>query len=287
MSFGVEGSLYSSARKSGIPIPILLQAYRALGNRVDFQRALRDGDRVTMTYERFRHRGTTADHPGALLKVTLDQQTRDISLYRFEYRDRFAGFFDTSGASVETTLARTPVRRGRVSSAFGRRDHPVLGYTRMHEGLDFAAPRGTPVIAAGDGRIVRAERYGSYGRYVRIRHDTRLSTSYAHLSSYADGVSPGQRVTQGQTIGYVGATGLATGPNLHYEVQRDGQAVDPRRLNLPPKRELEGHALQAFDARRRRFDRFESARLAAQRVAGEVLYAGSPADETPMSKSLE
>jgi murein DD-endopeptidase MepM/ murein hydrolase activator NlpD len=276
----IDGSLYSSAASAGIPVPVVLQAYRALGNRVDFQRDVRRGDRVTIAYEHFRHAQGNDDHPGTLVAATLSQGTRgDLSIYRFSFRGRFSGFFDASGASVETTLIRTPVRQGRLTSTFGRRDHPILGYTRMHEGLDFAASRGTPVVAAGDGRIVRLGRSGGYGRYIRLRHDSSISTSYGHLSDYADGLVTGARVAQGQIIGYVGATGLATGPNLHYEVSRNGKPVDPGELDLPPNRTLKDRALESFQAMRRRVDRLVNARLQERRDGDGALLATAAGDE--------
>lgn len=246
----IEDSLYRSALAAGVPDGVLLQAYRQLGHRVDFQRDLRRGDRIAMVFERFRHEDGEAPHSGRLLAVMLAQADRRLAIYRFDPEDGPPGYFDADGVSVETALARTPVREGRISSLFGPRDHPVLGYSRMHKGLDFAAPRGTAILAAGAGKVVRAAPSGSFGNYVRIRHGAELSTAYAHLSRFAEGIAPGQRVEQGEVIGYVGATGLATGPNLHYEVLQDGTQVDPRSLDLPPSRRLAGEALAAFRALR-------------------------------------
>src|SRR5690606_13914592 len=138
------------------------------------------------------------------------------------------GYFDRDGRSIENALLKTPVDGARVASVFGMRHHPILGYSRMHRGIDFAAPRGTPVFAAGDGVVARLGTNGGYGRYVRIDHGGGEATAYAHLGAYADGLAVGERVRQGQVVGYVGASGLATGPHLHYEVLIDDAQVDPR-----------------------------------------------------------
>lgn len=267
LRFEIGGALYSSATDAGVPYPVVLAFYRQLSNRIDFQRDLRAGNHVTIVYESFRHEGNDPVHSGNLLAGVVERDGQRIAVYRFAASDGEAGYYNADGSSVETTLSRTPVKGSRLSSLFGKRDHPVLDYTRNHEGLDFAAPRGTPVAAAGDGRVERARRYGSYGKYIRLRHDARLQTAYAHLSSYADNLRAGDRVEQGQTIGYVGATGLTTGPNLHYEVLRDGAAVNPRTLDLPPRRRLKGPALHAFRARVRELELAMQKSAKAERVA--------------------
>lgn len=274
LSFTIEDSFYESAVEAGVPQPVLLKAYLQLSNRVDFQRELRKGDRVGLAFELFRHRdGGT--HLGALLAATLEQDDRQLAIYRFRTDDGTAAYYDAQGVSVETTLSSTPVRNARLSSLFGKRDHPILGYTRMHEGLDFAATRGTPIVAAGDGKIVRIGRNGSFGNYVRIRHDAELQTAYAHLSGFAEGLDKGDTVEQGEVIGYVGATGVATGPNLHYEVLDDNRPVNPRTLDLPPRRTLAGGTLQAFMDKR---ERLELAMLRPRDAQGGTL-AQTPADE--------
>lgn len=256
--FTVEGSFYASASEAEVPAAVVLDAYRQLSNRVDFQRDLRAGDSISLVFEDFRHdQGRT--HPGQLLAVRLQQRQRTLEIYRFATPDGISAFYNRAGVSVETTLSQTPVKGGRLSSLFGKREHPILGYTRQHEGLDFAAGRGTPIVAAGAGRVTRRGPYGSYGNYVRIRHDSRLSTAYAHLSRFADGLDAGDRVEQGQVIGYVGASGVATGPNLHYEVLRNGTPVDPRTLDLPPRRRLTGKVLARFAERARALNQAMSA----------------------------
>lgn len=267
LRFEISDALYSSASAAGVPDPVLLTFYRQFSNRIDFQRELRAGNHVTIAYESFRHGENGPVHSGKLLAGVVEQEARRLALYRFTAPGGEAAYYNADGSSIETTLSRTPVSGSRLSSLFGKREHPVLNYTRTHEGLDFAAPRGTPVAAAGDGRVERVERYGSYGKYIQLRHDAQLQTAYAHLSRYAGDLDPGDKVEQGQTIGYVGATGLTTGPNLHYEVLKDGTPINPRTLELPPRRRLEGPALDAFRARARQLELAMQRSANAERVA--------------------
>lgn len=257
----IETSLYASAIEAEASVQLILEAQRVLGTRVDLQRALRPGDRVTIVYERLDHQRSNTRHAGELLAVALKQRDRKIALYRFKQGESDSGFFDSHGASVQLTLIRNPVREARLTSSFGSREHPILGYKRMHEGLDYAASRGARIVAAGSGRVTRAGRNGSYGQYVQIDHDNALSTAYAHLSRIADGIEPGTRVAQGDTIGFVGQTGLATGPNLHYEVRRNGEPVNPTDLDLPARRTLQGRSLKTFQARRERIHQIISRRV--------------------------
>lgn len=242
----ITTSLYEVGHDQGIPMAILLQAYRTLGHAVDFQRDIHAGDDFELGYEIFDDGTSGGIHPGKLQYASLRLEDRTVRTFRYTTGDGYTGFFDADGRSVETSLMKTPVDGGELSSLFGKRDHPMLGYTRMHKGLDFAAPRGAPVLAAGDGIVDRRSRYGSFGKYIRVRHDKTYTTAYAHLSRYAKGLRPGDRVRQGEVIGYVGATGLATGPNLHYEVLADGDQVNPMTLDLPPLRVLGGEELARF-----------------------------------------
>ena len=170
--------------------------------------------------------------------ASIEIRDQNIRAYRYTTSDGYTGLFDESGASLSTNLLKTPINGARLSSLFGKRKHPILGYTRMHRGLDFGASHGTPVLAAGDGIVVQRERNGDFGKYIRIKHDATHSTAYAHLSRYADNLNPGDQVQQGEVIGYVGSTGLATGPNLHYEVLQNSRQVNPMKVELPPRRLL-------------------------------------------------
>ncbi|MEQ8246643.1 MAG: M23 family metallopeptidase [Alphaproteobacteria bacterium] len=242
----IATSLYDAARARGVPTSILRQAYGSLGHIVDFQRDIRAGDMFVLGYEILDDGKDGGSHPGNLVYALLTLGDRTISGFRYTTSDGYTGLFDPEGRSIEASLMKTPVEGGRLSSLFGQRDHPVLGYTRKHKGLDFAAPRGAAILAAGDGIIERRSRNGSFGKYVRIRHDSKYATAYAHLDRYADGLARGALVRQGDVIGYVGTTGLATGPNLHYAVLADGIPVNPMSLGLPTRRILDGEEKGRF-----------------------------------------
>ncbi len=178
-----------------------------------------------------------------------------VQIYRHTPQDADTDYFNEKGESVRKSLMRTPVNGARLSSRYGRRRHPILGYTRMHQGLDFAAPRGAPIMAAGSGIIDYAGRHGAYGNYIRIRHNSVYATAYAHLDHFAKGIRSGKRVKQGQVVGYVGSTGLSTGPHLHYEVMRNGRRINPLNVKLPAGRKLKGHELATFRTTAAKIDR--------------------------------
>jgi murein DD-endopeptidase MepM/ murein hydrolase activator NlpD len=183
---------------------------------------------------------------------TFGGQTRN--LYRFQMQDGEQGYFDQDGRSAEQFLLRNPLPAGHFRSGFGARRHPILGYVRMHTGVDWAAPIGTPIIAAGNGVIEKSGWASGYGKQTIIRHANGYETSYNHQSAFAQGIKPGVRVRQGQVIGYLGQTGLATGPHLHYELIVNGTKVDPMRVRLPVGKELKGDDLVAFKRERERID---------------------------------
>jgi murein DD-endopeptidase MepM/ murein hydrolase activator NlpD len=174
---------------------------------------------------------------------------KTITLYRFKTNDDgITDYYDEKGQSVRKSLMRTPIDGARLTSGFGKRKHPVLGYTKMHRGVDFGARTGTPIMAAGNGVVEFAARNGGYGNYVRIRHNNSYKTAYAHMSKYGKGIRKGTQVKQGQIIGYVGTTGRSTGPHLHYEVHKNGTQINPLSVKLPAGRKLEGKMLTAFNA---------------------------------------
>jgi murein DD-endopeptidase MepM/ murein hydrolase activator NlpD len=256
----ISTNLYEAARIEGIPSTVILEAYRLLGHAVDFQRDIRAGDKFALGYEQFDDGDAGGTHPGELLFTSIGLSSGVVQFLRYTTRDGYTGFFDSDGRSADTALLKTPVDSGRLSSLFGKRDHPMLGFTRMHKGLDFSAPLGAIVVAAGDGIVSKRERNGGFGNYVQIEHSGDYATAYAHLSRYAAGLNAGDRVRQGETIGYVGATGLATGPNLHYEVLHNGSAVDPVTVNSPPQKVLAGEELERLqDA----FSEFEFSQVPA------------------------
>ena len=243
----IRSSLYEAAQAAEVPTAVLMQIYGTLSYGLDFQRDLRDGDTFQIAFEVFDDGLEQGRHSGDLVYAAISLSDQSLRILRYTTADGYTGFFDDKGTSIETSLMKTPVDGGRLSSRFGKRDHPVLGYTRMHRGLAYAAPRGTPVLAAGDGMIVRRGRNGSFGKYVEVKHGSTYATAYAHLSRYGEGVQAGARVRQGDVIGYVGATGLATGPNLHYEVLENGEQIDPMKIELPPRRILRGKELARFE----------------------------------------
>ena len=242
----IDDSLFVSARRTGVPARVIMDVIRMFSWDVDFQREIRRGDRFEILFELFRDNDGRAVKNGDILFASLALSGADLRLYRFATEDGTIDYYDAKGQSARKALMKTPVDGARLSSRFGKRRHPVLGYTLMHRGTDFAAPRGTPIMAAGDGVIERASRYGAYGKYIRIRHNSTYKTAYAHLKGYANGVRSGKRVRQGQIIGYVGTTGRSTGPHLHYEVHRNGKKMNPLRLKLPTGKKLKGQELARF-----------------------------------------
>ena len=242
----IENSLFLDGEKAGVPAPVLVELIRAHSWDVDYQRDIHPGDGFEIMYERFVDSDGNTVHHGGVSYAALMLSGKKQALYRFALDNGDDGFFDPNGKSARKELLRTPVDGARLSSGFGKRRHPILGYTRMHRGVDFAAPKGTPIYAAGSGTVDTAGRNGGYGKYVRIRHNDTYSTAYAHMNGFAKGIRQGARVKQGQVIGYVGSTGSSTGPHLHYEVIRDGRQMNPTKVKMPAGPKLEGRELKRF-----------------------------------------
>jgi murein DD-endopeptidase MepM/ murein hydrolase activator NlpD len=246
----IEAGLYPSATAAGLPPGLALSLIRALGHEVDFQRDIQPGDGFKVLFERFRdEEGGLLGH-GRVLQVELVLSGRRLSYWRHQTRDGTTEWYDRNGQSLRRAFLRTPLDGARISSRFGNRRHPVLGYTRMHNGMDFAAPTGTPVYAAGDGTVASVRHERGYGKIVRLRHAGGIETRYAHLSRFARGIRAGRRVRQGDVIGAVGSTGMSTGPHLHYEVVVRGRAVNPASRTTRTVR-LAGRDLTTFQASRR------------------------------------
>jgi len=195
---------------------------------------------------------------GNILFANLKLQNTDLQLYRYEYEKDKIDFFDESGKSIKKTLMKTPINGARLSSAYGKRKHPILGYTKMHLGTDFAAPTGTPIMASGDGVVLKAQWCGGGGNCVKIKHNSVYQTVYAHMSKFAKGVKKGRRVKQGQIIGYVGSTGLSTGPHLHYEVIENGKKINSQKLKLPSGKVLKGEERKKFEVSKIKIDVLKS-----------------------------
>lgn len=242
----IENSLFGSAAKAGIPITVITDAIRIYSQNVDFQRDVREGDKIQVMYEQYETAEGVKIKTGNLVYAKLMLGDEEMPIYRYEQKDGGVDYFQPNGRSIRKTLMKTPVDGARISSGFGFRVHPILGYNKMHKGIDFAASTGTPIYAAGDGVVLKAGRVNGYGNYVKLRHNGQLSTAYGHMSRIA--VASGAHVRQGQIIGYVGMTGSATGPHLHYEVLVNNVQTNPRSINLPTGQILEGNQLKLFKA---------------------------------------
>jgi murein DD-endopeptidase MepM/ murein hydrolase activator NlpD len=255
----IDDSLYLAAERVALPQDVTFGLIKLFSWDVDFQRDLRPGDGFEAMFEEVSlEDGSGAIRGGEVLYAGLTLSGDILDAYRFEIQDGEVEYFDRTGRSLRKFLMRTPVDGARLSSGFGMRRHPILGYSRMHKGVDFAAPTGTPIYAAGSGRVVSAGRNGGYGNYVRIRHTTEFSTAYAHLSRFGQGIRAGQRVRQGQVIGYVGTTGRSTGPHLHYEVLRNNGQINPLSVKQPPTSQLAGADLQRFRVEVGRIDQLRA-----------------------------
>ena len=253
----VQGSLSASARELGATTAVVRRASQLFAHKFDMQRDVRSADEFTLVFDRSVTESGRTIETGDLLYAELKGHV----FYRFQRPGSSkVEYFDSTGKNVRSVMMRTPLQSfRRVSSNYGYRTHPIAGYRKMHQGMDFAASTGTPIIAPADGVIVEARRWGGYGNWIRVRHSNGLETGYAHLSRFASGMRPGQRVSQGQVIGYVGNTGNSTGPHLHYEMWRNGQRINPASVRTQEGTVLAGSELAAFRAEKARIDRIIAA----------------------------
>lgn len=230
----LEGdSFYLAGERAGIPAGILIDVYDLLAFEMDFERDVRAGQKFSVLYEENFSDGKKIDN-GRVLAVSFEALRGNVKMYRFKKSDGSVGYYDADGNGAIKSLKRTPINNAKITSKFSRnRKHPVLGYTRAHKGVDFRASTGTPIPAAGAGRVVARSYNRGHGNFVKIRHNGSYETLYAHMSKFAKGVNVGTNVRQGQTIGYVGSTGYSTGPHLHYEIIKDGVHVNPMTVKLP------------------------------------------------------
>jgi murein DD-endopeptidase MepM/ murein hydrolase activator NlpD len=243
----IRTTLFEAASDAGVPMSVLADMIHAFSYDVDFQREVHPGDSFEVLFERLYDDSGKAVGAGEIAYASMTLSSSRLRLYHYTPAGaKYADFFNARGESVRKALLRTPVDGARLSSGFGMRHHPILGYTKMHRGVDFAAPPGTSIMAAGDGVVKTAAYSDSYGNLVVLRHNGGLETAYAHMSHIARAVSPGKRVHQGEVIGYVGATGRATGPHLHYEVRIRGEATNPMSVKMQPGQQLAGKELVAF-----------------------------------------
>ncbi len=249
----INNNLYSSAIKSGIEPNIIIEFARIFGFEVDFQRDIRKGDWFEIFYEKFEDDNNKVRDTGKIIYASMFINGEEINLYNFEYKDE-EEYYDIKGKSITKSLMKTPINGARLSSSYGMRKHPILGYNKMHRGTDFAAPSGTPIMASGTGVVTRARWCGGGGNCVKIRHNSTYETIYAHMKAFAKGIKEGRKVKQGQIIGYVGSTGLSTGPHLHYEVIVNGKKVNSQKLKLPSGKILKGEARKEFELKRIKID---------------------------------
>ena len=247
----ISNNLYSSATSSGMEPSIIIEFARIFGFEVDFQRDIRKGDKFQVMYERYFDDRNKQIKTGKILYAYLNVNNQKIKLYRFETKNDF-DFYDEKGRSIRKALMKTPINGARLSSPFGNRKHPILGFTKHHNGTDFAAPTGTPIMASGNGTVIKAGWCGNGGNCVRIRHNSSYTTGYGHMSKIA--TRNGRRVRQGQIIGYVGNTGMSTGPHLHYTVSYNGKFVNSQKLKLPSGKTLSGDERKKFEIQRIKLD---------------------------------
>jgi len=250
----INSSLYIAAKNAGMPIPVLMEVVKLYSFDVDFQREIKSGDEFEVMYQLQHNKSGDLVSSGPVLRSVLTLDGEKLPLYRFEHEKGYFDYFDSDASSVRKALMRTPLDGARISSGFGKRKHPILGYTKMHKGVDFAAPRNTPIFAAGDGIIELSRKNGGYGNYIRIRHNSDYKTAYAHLARFGKGIKEGRRVKQGDVIGYVGTTGRSTGPHLHYEIIFRSKQVNPLKVRMPKGVKLKNDDYNFFIKARDRLD---------------------------------
>ena len=257
----IKSSLYKSATQEGISPNIIVEFARLYGFQIDFQRDIRKNDSFQLVYETFVDENGKVFENGKIIYANLILRGQYNQLYYFPKKN-FDGHYDENGKSVKKALMKTPINGARLSSPFGKRKHPILGFTKMHTGTDFAAPTGTPIMASGDGVITRAQWCGGGGNCIKIKHNSVYQTVYAHLSKFGRGIKKGVRVKQGQIIGYVGSTGLSTGPHLHYEVIENGRKINSQKLKLPSGKTLKGKQRNKFEVNKIKIDVLKSELIA-------------------------
>lgn len=244
----IKVSLYADALRAGASPKMLHDMIKAFSYDVDFQRDIQPGTTFSLLYDTYKDEESGNERPGELLSAKLVIENKPYEIYRFQPTGQVPGFYTPLGEAVQKELLKTPIDGARINSGFGNRKHPIKGYTKMHTGVDFGAPKGTPIMAAGDGVVERCSPFSGYGNYICIRHNGSTKTAYAHLSKYAKGIKKGAKVRQNQVIGYVGMTGMATGPHLHFELIQNGKHVNPTKVTQLPKTKLLGKALQEYKA---------------------------------------
>lgn len=241
----IKNSIFQDAIKSGIPPSIINDLIQNFSYNVDFQRQIKEGDSFDIAYEQIYDKQSGLQRTGNLVYGKLTISNRPMIIYRYQNSKGRSGYYNEKGSSVKQALLKTPISGARLSSRYGKRFHPIHGYTKMHKGVDFAAPIGSPIYSAGDGTVAYVGWNGGYGKYVKIRHSGGYDTAYAHLSRFAK-IRPGMRLKQGQLIGFLGNTGLSTGPHLHFEVHYKGNHINPLKISKVPGEVIKGDDLKRF-----------------------------------------
>tara|TARA_B100000767_G_scaffold260832_1_gene271839 strand:+ start:123 stop:1427 length:1305 start_codon:yes stop_codon:yes gene_type:complete len=253
----ITSSLYKAANKLKIQPNIIIEFAGLYGFQVDFQRDIKKNDSFQIMYEVFEDDDGEILENGNIIYANLELTGFNNPLYFFNQKKNI-GHYDQNGKSIKKALMKTPINGARLSSSFGMRKHPIDGYNKMHRGTDFAAPMGTPIMASGDGLIIRARWCGGGGNCIKIKHNSTYQTVYAHLKNFARGIKEGTRVRQGQIIGFVGSTGKSTGPHLHYEVIKNGKKINSQKLKLPSGKELIGENRKLFEVEKIKLDVLKS-----------------------------
>lgn len=244
----IQGSFQGAGIKAGAPVAAMNEFIKALSYDVDFQRELKIGQHFTMLLEQLVTSDGKVTHPGRLLAGELRLLKRTVTVISFRPQGGADQFYNADGESMMRSFLKTPMDASHITSRFGFREHPILGFSAMHTGVDFGAPMGTPILAAGSGKVLMAGPNGGYGIFVKLQHTAQIGTGYGHMSRLGPGIKPGAAVRQGQVIGFVGSTGMSTGPHLHYEFYRDGHPVDPLKQKASLRATLAGKDMDRFRA---------------------------------------
>ena len=246
IEFIISSSLYEDGIKAGVPLSILTDAIRLYSFDIDFQRDIQKNTKFEVSYQNIYNSKRGEVTYGSIEYINLKIQNKDLEYFLFKTDDGLKDYFNKEGKNVKKSLLKTPIDGAQLSSSYGMRKHPILGYNKLHKGVDFAAAKGTPVFAGGNGVIDYVGNNGGYGKYIRIRHNNEYKTAYAHLSSFKKGIFKGKRINQGEIIGYVGSTGNSTGNHLHYEIIFQNKQINPMKMKLPSGKTLKGNELDKF-----------------------------------------
>lgn len=271
----IDSSLYETVQQLSIPNGLMSEVINAYSYDVDFQRDIKRGDQIEIVYERLRTKDGKPAGYGNIIYAELNLGERMLKVYRYVDQHGNADYYNEKGESVRKALLKTPISGARMTSGYGMRTHPVMGYSKMHRGVDFGAPQGTPIYAAGDGTVDFVGRKGGYGNYIKVKHNDKYASAYAHISRFASGMVPGRKVKQGQIIAYVGSTGMSTGPHLHYEILVAGEQVNPSNVKFKTGAVLKGTELASF---RKSMEQIEAMRATMPRDTSIVAMADTQSD---------